>query len=635
MNSAYKLVWSAVFQAWVVASELAKGTKKGSKKAVKSGVVVALITGLGIVQASAAPSLPLGEKVISGNATFSRNIDGADRLLVVNQRTDKLITNWDSFDIAKTGKVIFAQPTSSSIALNRVTSSSVSEILGTLDANGQIFLVNPNGITFGSSAQVRAASIIASTMDIKDANFLKDSLQFEGGFNYKKIENNGSLTSTKGNVVLLSKNIDNQGNVESDQGNIFFVNANKLRLFDHNVSIVQPSNSSMSVIKSTGNLTAHYVEKGRGRVLILGNLMSSSAINLSGKIEAKNINIKGGGVVIDKNLNTFGNLNLELKSPSLYNGQLNVGGVNSVFSLNSLDGSLYVSGRIVFLDSTTRVKINGNFYRKINNIEQLGEIGKNSSTLSERYFLAQDIDASDTATWNNGNGFKPIGSDMTPFTGVIQGFGHQINGLTINRPTEDQVGLFSVISNATVNAVKLSNFNVMGKNNVGALTGIVSGASNIRLYLTDSEVSGNSSVGGIAGFSNGFGSISIDGYNNTISGKNFIGGIAGKNTGILDILGYYHASVSGGNYVGGAVGLNKGKLNLGYDFYFNVSGINNVGGVVGGNSGNMLFYGRINEFGWQKYCDVNCMLVSGINNVGGLVGVNSGVFDLGYGGLIT
>ena len=98
-----------------------------------------------VLAQSRAYALPIGEVVASGSATFDRSISDQ---LHINQSTDRLITNYTSFSIASPELVQFHQPDSSSVALNRVVGGTPSSIFGSLQANGQVFLINPNGIIF-------------------------------------------------------------------------------------------------------------------------------------------------------------------------------------------------------------------------------------------------------------------------------------------------------------------------------------------------------------------------------------------------------------------------------------------------------------------------------------------------------
>ncbi len=97
----------------------------------------------------------------------------------MQQTTSRAIINWSSFDIAPGEITQFEQPSSSSIALNRVTGSqNPSQILGTLNANGQVWIINPNGVMFGGNAQVNVAGLVATSADIDNNNFMAGNYTF-------------------------------------------------------------------------------------------------------------------------------------------------------------------------------------------------------------------------------------------------------------------------------------------------------------------------------------------------------------------------------------------------------------------------------------------------------------------------
>ena len=130
----------------------------------------------GYTQANAqvtANTLPTGSQVTQGSASVSAPAVVAGRnTLNINQQSQQAILNWNTFNIGSNGTVNFQQPNSSSVALNRVTTGGGSEIYGQLNANGNVFLVNPNGVLFGAGAQVNVGGLVASTMDISDADFM-------------------------------------------------------------------------------------------------------------------------------------------------------------------------------------------------------------------------------------------------------------------------------------------------------------------------------------------------------------------------------------------------------------------------------------------------------------------------------
>ena len=92
-------------------------------------------------------AFPTGAKVSAGSATVS----GAGSSLTINQTSQNVAINWQSFDIAANDSVTFNQPNAGAIALNRVLGQNASHISGALSANGQVFILNPDGVLFGTS----------------------------------------------------------------------------------------------------------------------------------------------------------------------------------------------------------------------------------------------------------------------------------------------------------------------------------------------------------------------------------------------------------------------------------------------------------------------------------------------------
>lgn len=122
----------------------------------------------GIGAARAELPVPAAAWATAGQAT--REVVG--NTMTIHQQTDKAILNWQSFDIGLNNAVHFKQPGPAAVALNRIGPGDLpSRILGTLDANGQVYLVNPNGFVFGPGSQVNVNSLVASTLNISDAAF--------------------------------------------------------------------------------------------------------------------------------------------------------------------------------------------------------------------------------------------------------------------------------------------------------------------------------------------------------------------------------------------------------------------------------------------------------------------------------
>ncbi|HEY6599783.1 MAG TPA: filamentous hemagglutinin N-terminal domain-containing protein, partial [Pseudomonadales bacterium] len=144
---------------------------------------------------------PQGGEVTAGDGT----IETAGTTLTVNQASEKLALNWQSFNIGADESVVFAQPSSSSIALNRILGHDPSVILGNLTANGQVFLLNPNGVLFGAAATVDVGGLLASTLSLSNEDFLAGRYRLyadESGSG--EVINAGTLTAHDGGYVALA-----------------------------------------------------------------------------------------------------------------------------------------------------------------------------------------------------------------------------------------------------------------------------------------------------------------------------------------------------------------------------------------------------------------------------------------------
>jgi filamentous hemagglutinin family protein len=132
-------------------------------------LLCALLASLQVLLPSLAAALPTDGHVVAGQATI-QNV--SPTTLSVTQISDKAILNWNSFSIAANEAVRFHQPSMHSIALNRVIGVDPSVILGQLQANGRIFLINPNGILFGTGAQINMGGLLATTLQTRDDDFM-------------------------------------------------------------------------------------------------------------------------------------------------------------------------------------------------------------------------------------------------------------------------------------------------------------------------------------------------------------------------------------------------------------------------------------------------------------------------------
>ena len=288
MNHAYRLIWNAAHGAYVPAPETARGRGKQSKG---KALVAALLAGT----AGQALALPTDGQVSLGQGSIA----STDGTMTVTQSSQNLAINWNSFNVAQGETVSFVQPNSSAIALNRVVGSDPSSIYGTLQANGQVFLVNPNGILFGQGAQVNAGGLVASSLDISDQDFAAGNYSFSGTGG--SVVNQGSLTAQDGGyVALLGGQVSNEGTIAARLGSVALAAGEQ-------VSLDFAGDQLLSVQVDKGALQAlaqnkQLIQAEGGQVILTAKAaegLLNSVVNNEGVIEAGSLSNRNGVIRLE------------------------------------------------------------------------------------------------------------------------------------------------------------------------------------------------------------------------------------------------------------------------------------------------------------------------------------------------
>ncbi|WP_445369222.1 YDG domain-containing protein [Methylomonas sp. BW4-1] len=239
-------------------------------------------------------ALPSGGQVASGQAQIHQY--GA-RMDVV-QGSDKAIINWQSYNIGANAHVDYQQPNASAIALNRVAAGEASVIAGRLTANGQVFLVNPNGVLFAKGAQVDVGAMAASTMNISDADFRAGNYHFKRDGSDAGVVNQGDIRAKDGGyVALLAPNVSNEGLVQARLGTVALAGGDgvKLELDEGKLVNVQVDPATVNSLIENKQL----IRADDGRVIMTASAadqLRGAAINNSGVVEAKSLVNRGGSI---------------------------------------------------------------------------------------------------------------------------------------------------------------------------------------------------------------------------------------------------------------------------------------------------------------------------------------------------
>lgn len=196
------------------------------KKSLTAGILLALALG------GTGYAMPTGGQIQSGQGSIAQN----GKNMTVTQNSGKMAVDWTQFNIARDEAVKFAQPGRDAVALNRITGGQKSVIDGALSANGNLFLVNPNGVVFGKTSTVDVGSLVASTAQLNDSfmkNFASSTANLNltiGDGNSSAILNEGSITAQGGLVALHAAQVENNGTISNTGGQVALAAAKQLTL---------------------------------------------------------------------------------------------------------------------------------------------------------------------------------------------------------------------------------------------------------------------------------------------------------------------------------------------------------------------------------------------------------------------
>src|SRR2546422_850439 len=256
-----------------------------------------LLTTAALLALGAAPAAggPEGGTVVGGAATIQGQGGPA---VTVNQSSSSAIMNWNTFNIGVNESVRFNQPGASSVVLNRVTGGlGPSEILGTLTANGRVFVINRDGILFGPGSVVNTAGFLATTHDIKNSDFMAGRYNFNiPGRPDASIVNQGWITATSGGfAALVAPGVRNTGTITATLGTVALVSGNGFTLDLYGDKLI--------TLAVNDQIASKVIDVATGRPL-------KSLVSNEGKIRANGgpveLTAAAARTVVDSVINTSG-----------------------------------------------------------------------------------------------------------------------------------------------------------------------------------------------------------------------------------------------------------------------------------------------------------------------------------------
>ncbi len=260
---------------------------------------MALLAGTALATPLFADDLPVGGQVTHGAVDIATTAPGR---MTITQSSGNAIVSWQDFSIGEAASVDIRQPGRSSAILNRVTGPMPSSIDGRLGANGQVYLVNPNGVAIGPKGVVSAGAFVASTLAIDDDAFLSGRREFRGGGRSAAVTNRGKIDIVPGGyAALIGGRVDNSGTINVPLGRVG-LGAGELVTLDFSgdgfLSVALPSEGEGddALIKHSGKISAD-----GGSVEIRAATARGAArhaINLSGVVEARSVSGRNGAIVL-------------------------------------------------------------------------------------------------------------------------------------------------------------------------------------------------------------------------------------------------------------------------------------------------------------------------------------------------
>ncbi|WP_234968948.1 YDG domain-containing protein [Thiomicrospira sp. ALE5] len=231
-----------------------------------------------------ASELPTGGQVVGGAASIS----SSGQNMTIHQTSDKAAIDWQSFSIGKGNRVEFVQPSASSAALNRVTGDQVSNIRGALTSNGQVFLVNPNGVLFSSTAQVDVGALVASTLDISTDDFMNGNFTFSGESTNAVINKGNIKAADGGYVAMIAAEIINTGSITANEGSVLMGAGSRVMLDLGGPVKIEVEESTLETYIEQGGA----IRADGGLILLTAKAagdLTSSVINHTGVTEAQTL----------------------------------------------------------------------------------------------------------------------------------------------------------------------------------------------------------------------------------------------------------------------------------------------------------------------------------------------------------
>ncbi|MDR9468303.1 filamentous hemagglutinin N-terminal domain-containing protein, partial [Marinospirillum sp.] len=433
-----------------------KARKSGSTSPIISearrfapSALAAALLALGGMPAFAGPA---GENIVGGDGSVSRPDSNTTN---IQQNSQRLAVEWDSFNVKQNQTVNFHQPSSSAFVLNQILDANASVIRGQINANGNVVLVNPNGLYFGDTATLNVGSLIASGHSLSVDDFMDGYLKFQREQDKNgRVVNHGTINAaTGGSVTLLGSSVENSGEIYAQAGRINLAVGERITVdfdgdglmrFAVDKELLDKVEGLDAAIANSGTLEAN-----GGSIVMDGRVAQdifSQVVNNEGIVKAGRIDNSGGEIRLvgsggsDSSVVNTGQIDASAQDASSNGGQITLEAKDSTLlvsdesqldasSENQQGGQLHLLGENIGLSGTALVDASG--------ASGGGEIliggdyqGKNPDIPNaDKVVVTSGVNLNADAT-DNGDGGRIItwADDWTRFSGTLSARGGENGG---------------------------------------------------------------------------------------------------------------------------------------------------------------------------------------------------------------
>ncbi|MDD5366252.1 MAG: filamentous hemagglutinin N-terminal domain-containing protein, partial [Gallionellaceae bacterium] len=248
-----------------------------------------------LLAAASAPALALPTAGTVGYGTVSES--RTDSTLTVTLDSNKGIIEREGYSVYTGESVVYKMDPSATI-LERVTGSNPSEIFGSITASGHFFLINPNGTYFGRDAQVNVGSLVTSSLDISNADFIAGRYTFQNGGNAGSVVNQGSLSGKY--IALVAPTVDNSGSINANGGTVALAAGDRVSLDISGDGLLNVSVDAAAAGASINHSGAIVADGGKVYITAKSaDALMDTVLNVSGLVRAQSLNEQNGVIRLD------------------------------------------------------------------------------------------------------------------------------------------------------------------------------------------------------------------------------------------------------------------------------------------------------------------------------------------------